>query len=489
MQLRDALLLERAWRGSMDELAEKASMLCREYAVVDGIHLPETTRAVIINYRTCHILPPAAGKLFSWEHLVRLLSARYLLAQGWKRNEVALHLRGQPAEYLATHLGASPSGPETCGRVTDAVTARQLEQASLAISLLAAGIVEEYARARCGKVLVHDSGLSAPLVQALHMFAGLFLERGQDNALGSVHDLLARCQQPLTEASFGLDLFSHPDFPYKGLVLIDPDHRIPTLDCSELAGQGSSELDLREQLAFKALREASGQFVEREADVYSALRLWIVEHPVTTRDALRAFMREEGLQLAASFLSACYEPLGPQHLVGGELHLCQACGAPMRRSLGVPHLYACAIRQCRKFDTPVRSVARTVGTDMIVATAAIVLYWVGPGLDEAAIYRHAIKYRCQARVYPDQDTCDISLDGDAIGIDVKSHANPHVLIARLNRSSGGLAFYPKRIVAINDRALARWHGYLEVLTQGYTGPVALQFMSVRELMKSMEIPF
>lgn len=161
----------------------------------------------------------------------------------------------------------------------------------------------------------------------------------------------------------------------------------------------------------------------------------------------------------------------------------------MRRSLSVPHLYACAIRQCRKFDTPVQSVARTVGTDTVVANAAIMLYWVGPGLDEAAIYRHAIKCQGQARAYPDQDACDISLDSDAIGIDVKSHANPHVLIARLNRSPGGLTFYPKRIVAINDRALARWHGYLEVLKQGYTGPVALQFMSVRELMKSMEIPF
>jgi hypothetical protein len=488
MQLRDALLLERAWRGTMDELAAKASLLCRDHPVAEGVYLPETTRTLIVSYRSRHILPPAAGKQFRWEHLVRLLAGRHLVTQGWGREEVALYLRSHPTEFLAANLGISPT-PVVSDNSPSGVTAHQLEQATLAVRLLAAGIAEQYSRARRGDVLVHNGALSEHLVQAMFMFAGLFLQAGLDNVLGSVHDLLGCCQRPMIKATFGLDVLSHPDFQYNGMVLIDPDRRIPTLDCAELARQTSSALDLREQLAFDALREASGQFVGREAEAYSALRLWIVEHPVTTVNAQRLFLRDRNLQLAAGFMAGCYEPFGAKHLIDGELHLCPACGTPMHRSLGAPDLYACTIRQCRKFDMPVQNVASDVSADTVIVNAAVMLYWVGPGLDEAALYRQAIKCQRQPRVYPNQDACDVSLDDDTTGVDIKSYSNPHVLADKLSRSPGGLVSYPKRIVAINDRTLDRWHGYLDVLKRRYTGPIPLQFMSVRELIKSLEIPF
>lgn len=489
MELRDALLLERAWRGSMDELAAKASTLCRDHPVAGDVCLPETTRSHIVSYRSRHILPPAAGKQFRWEHLVRLLAGRHLITLGWSHEETGLYLRTHTTEYLAANLGVLSATISSITSSTEVDMSRLLEQATLAVRMLATGIAEQYCRARRGDVLVHSGTLSEPLVQAMFMFAGLFLQSGQDNILGSVHDLLARCQQPLTKATFGLDVFSHPDFQYNGIVLIDPDQRIPTLDCAELARQTSSELDLREQLAFDALREASDQFVERESEAYSSLRLWIVEHPVTTANAQRLFMRDRNLQLAANFLSGCYEALGPKHLVEGELHLCQGCGTPMRRSVGAPGLYACTLRQCRKFDVPVRSKASDVSADTVVVNAAIMLYWVGPGLDEAAVYRQAMKCQRQPRVYPDRDTCDVSLDDDKTGIDIKSYSNPHVLADNLSRRPGGLLYYQNRIVAINDRVLARWPGYLDVLKQRYHGQVPLRFMSVRKLMKSLEMPF
>jgi hypothetical protein len=274
------------------------------------------------------------------------------------------------------------------------------------------------------------------------------------------------------------------------MVLIDPDRRIPTLDCAELARQSSSELDLREQLAFDALRSASEQLVGRQDEAYSTLRLWITEHPVTTVAEMRSFERENGLQMAASFLSRCYEPVSPRHLINGELHLCSTCGVPMRRSQGAPRLFSCTIHQCPKFDVPMDSVGRDVSPETLIACAHILLYWVGPGLDESAVYRRALKLGLLPRAYPGRDACDISLEGDTVGVDVKSYSNPYVLADKLNKSSlGGLALYSTRIVAINNQVLTRFHGYLDVLRQRYSGSLPVRFMSVRELMKSLEVPF
>lgn len=475
----------------MDDLARKASELSAAYPVEGTAHLSSTTRALIISYRARQILPPAQGKQFTWEHLVRLLAARFLVMRGWNRDAVAKRLQEWSTEYLAANLNeiAAETSTSVTASNSESDDIRHLEQVTVAVRLLAAGIVEQFGHARRGEVVVQDASMSPLLAQAMLLFAGIFLEEGRDNLLGSVHELLVRCQQPLSSATFGLDLFSHRSFPYQGMVLIDPDRRIPTLDCTELAQQSSSELDLREQLAFDALRSVSEQFVGRQEEAYSKLRLWIAEHPVTTATEMRLFERENNLQLAASFLSGCYEPVGPRHFVNGELHLCSACGVPMRRSCGAPRFYACTIHQCSEFDAPVESVAKEVTSETVIARAHILLYWIAPGLDESAVYRHALKLGLLPRAYPGRDACDISFDGDTVGVDVKSYSNPYVLVDKLNKSSlGGLGLYSTRIIAINDQVLTRFYGYLDILRQRYSGP-AVRFMSVRELMKSLEVPF
>lgn len=489
MLLQDALQSERAWRGSMDELARKASALSAAYPVEENVHLPDSTRALVISYRARKIIPPAQGKQFIWEHLVRLLAARYLVMCGWSRDAVAQRLQERSADYLASNLTdlsitQAPVQPDN-----EDDEAQFVEQANIVVQLLACGVVQQFAHVRRGEVLVQDVSMSQLLAQAMLLLAGLFLKAGQDNVFGSVHELLVCCQKPLTSETLGLEIFSHPAFLYKGLVLIDPDRRIPTLDCAELARQSSSELDLREQLAFEALRSASEQVAGRQDEAYSNLRLWITEHPVTSVAQMRSFAREEHLQVATNFLLACYEPVNPRHLINGELHVCSTCGAPMRRSQGVSSLFACTIPQCARFDVPVDSVAHDVGPETLIARAHILLYWVGPGLDESAIYRRAQKLGLAPRAYPGRDACDISLDGDTVGVDVKSYSNPYVLAAKLNTSLGGLALYPTRIVAINDKVLVRFHGYLDILRNRYNGPLPVRFMPVRELMKTMEIPF
>ncbi|GAB3464448.1 hypothetical protein GCM10027321_28320 [Massilia terrae] len=489
MRLPEALQFEREWRGSMDELVRKATQLSLNFPIDNDVYLPESTRTVVMSYRARGILPPADRKRFTWDHLVRLLAARYLVTQGWKREDVAERFKEHSTDYLAKHLPELATSAVQAKPRIDATELQRVEMATIAVQLLAAGIVEQFGHAKRGAVLVQDDSMSQRLTQAMLLLAALFLQEGQDNPLGSVHQLLALSRSPLTSATFGLAVFDYRDFPYAGLLLLDPDRRIPTLDCAELARQSSSELDLREQLAFDALRSASEQLVGRQDEAYADLRLWITEHPVTTTAQLRDFVRETNLQAALGFLLSCYEPVGPRHLIHGQLHLCSACGVPMRRSPSVESLVACTIVQCSRFDKPVESIAHPTGPETLIARPHVLLYWVAPGLDEVALYRKAQKFGLSPRPYPDRDACDISLDGGAVGVDVKSYANPFVLAAALTANVGGLASYPTRIIAINDQALARFHGYLDIVRQRYSGPLPLRFMSVHELMKSLESPF
>ncbi|MGO0792306.1 restriction endonuclease-related protein [Herbaspirillum seropedicae] len=365
----------------------------------------------------------------------------------------------------------------------------QNEEAVSAARMLATGVCSQYRLARSGIPTVHDVTMSGPLAQALMLLASLYISAGKEDHGGSVHEILQRCRQPLGRNDWNLPAFADPTFPYHGITLLDPDRRIPTLDCVEMARQTQSELDLREQLAFESLRSTSEQFIGRQEQAYTDLRLWVTETPITSVQDMQNFERSKNLQLAASFLSSCYEAVQPHHLVDGKLYVCESCGTPMRRASGDKHLLACRTPQCKSYDRPLETLPRQFGDNTLIAKPAILTYWIGPGLDELTLYRAATANEYEVRLYPAKDACDLSLDGRNIGIDVKSYASPFILADRLNRSAQGLAIYSRRIVAINDQAISRFSGYLEVLRRQYTGDLTLEFISVRELLKTLERPF
>lgn len=490
ISLTQALLKERDWSGSMIALAEKASSLCETYAVRPGWHLPETTKALVMSYRTLQILTPPRGKRFVWDHLVLLIAARVLVSAGWSRERVAEQIHKYPLDHLAKHMAELDVAlNEELPRTTTRLSPANHEKTVLAARMLAAGVCSQYRRARSGVPTIHDATLSTPLAQSLLLLSSLYVSAGQEDSGGSVHEVLQRCRQPLGRGDWNLPAFADPAFQYHGITLLDTDRRIPTLDCVEMARQTHSELDLREQFAFEALRSASEQFIGRQEDAYTDLRLWVTGHPITFVHELRAFERAKNLQLAASFLASCYEAVQPYHLVDGKLYVCESCGTPMRRAGGDRHFLACRVPQCQSYDRPLETLPRPFNSDTLVAKGAILTYWIGPGLDELTLHKVAESNDHQVRMYPAKDACDLSIDGKDMGVDVKSYASPFILADRLNRSTQGLAIYRRQIVAINDQAIARFSGYLDVLRRQYTGDSPLEFMSVRELMKTLEQPF
>jgi hypothetical protein len=158
------------------------------------------------------------------------------------------------------------------------------------------------------------------------------------------------------------------------------------------------------------------------------------------------------------------------------------------RASNVDGHVGCVIRQCKSFDVAVpRAKARAADLrEALVAKPHILVYWCGPGQDEIALYDLAVSeaLRLEASLYPRRDACDLSLDGHAIGIDVKSHASPYLLAEILNHDLGGLEGFESKIVAINDQAISRFPEYLDILRRECARS-DVKFVSVNALRRDL----
>lgn len=481
-----------SWSGSLDELTAEASKLLLNQEVWLGRVLRAPTRSVTVSYRSAGMVSPAQRKRYKSHHLVQLVVACVLVQLGWPRKAVAQRFQSlTPVELIAllNQTDVKPELPAQAAPPTEVNENYALTLAHEIVPLMAAGLADHYRRARAGHLLAHDTTLSAWLRAAASRLAGLQVMYGIPVQYDGAHTLIAQCGQPLRTHEWGLPVFDNPEFHFHGIRLLDSATRLPTIECIDLARRISSELDLLEQQAFAQLSSTCDQFGSRGNEVYSALREFITRHPITTTAEQRRFLEGGNMQLAAPFLSSCYEAVQPHHLVRGALLRCAVCGAPLAASVIDDHV-SCQIRQCKAYESPIKraSAHAMPAADSLVAKAHIQLYWCGPGQDELALFDVAVNepHPLRATLYPERDRCDISLDGDVVGIDVKSHANPFLLAETLNRELGGLELFAKRYIAINDQAVSRFPGYLDILRREckYTD---VEFTSVAALRRKLKV--
>lgn len=492
MQLIKALEEYGSWGGSLDELTATASRLLLSQETWQGQALRAPSRSVVLKYRSLGLISPALRKRYLWRHLVQLVVACVLVQLGQERRAVARRFQSLAPSDLIALLDTRETVVDTAtsyGIARSVDEARALELAHEAVPLLAAGLVEQYRRARAGYPLVHDQALSAWLRGAMSRLAALSIMFGQPVQADGAHTLIGSCRNPLRAREWALPVFDLPQFRFHGIRLLDETTRLPTIECIDLARKIASELDMLEQQAFSQLNSVCDQFAGRSDEVYSALREFITRHPITTATEQRRFLEASNMQLAAPFLASCYEVAQPHHLVKGTLLRCLTCGAPMSASI-VDAYVSCSVRQCKAYELPVhRATARTVNAhESLVAKGHIQVYWCGPGQDEIALYDAAVvdSPRLAPRLYPGRDRCDISLNGTEIGIDVKSHANPFVLAETLNRGLGGLELFTRRYIAINDQALSRFADYLDILHRECSA-LDVDFISVKALRRKLKV--
>ncbi len=479
------------WQGSLDELVEAAGRLLVAQNSWKGCSLRAPTRSLAVDYRSNGLVSRSVRKRYQWLHLTQLVVGCVLVQLGQPRKAVAKRLQSlTPDEIIALLNSVDPgqdadSAAPTASPIDESLALRLAHDG---VHLLAAGLVHHFRQARNGEAFEHGPKLSTWLRGALSRFASLYLMFGLPVQNDGAHVLVASSRQPLRERDWGLPIFDWPTFRFHGIRLLDTSTRLPTLECLDLARQITSDLDLQEQQAFSQLNSVCDQFGPRGNEVYAALREFIVRHPVTSALEQRRFLEDRLMQLAAPFLASCYEQVQPHHTVGGVLYRCATCGTPMVASVIDRHV-ACATRQCKVFDTPIPRVSahEAPGRESLVARPPILVYWCAPGLDEIALYDTAISVPpgLSAALYPARDKCDLSLDSDAVGIDVKSHANPFVLAESLNRGLGGLELFPSKIIAVNDQALSRFPDYLDILRREFSRP-DIEITSVAALRRKLK---
>lgn len=297
-----------------------------------------------------------------------------------------------------------------------------------------------------------------------------------------VHDVLDRARFPLDSPSWGLAAFSSDAFAYRTAVLIDPELRVPTADCSAIAqSRGMGPDEVVENRLHELLRQTVERLGPNRNRAYTAIREFVGRRSLATEDEIRAWFSQRGLAAVQPIIGELYDPVPAVWTVGGLAHRCASCGTllrpyPDRRRFPDGR---CPIRQCSgKRDA--RSAERLDASQALVAKPQVLAYWVGPALDELAIYDAAKAAGREAELYPEGDQCDIAIDGDRIGIDVKCYTSPVTLAQSLNRDIGGLVGWRRRIVAISDD-VARRPGYVDVLRGSLDRQTAAATLEVRSV--------
>ena len=362
--------------------------------------------------------------------------------------------------------------------------------AKVTLDLLALGIAEQYRQVERGEIVgfvkhgrreVERPPIA--LRQAMARLGRLYFEDGAEDRAASVHLLLEHCMTPLScwapSAIIGL-----PESG--GLILIDPEYRVPSEDCTAILAEapGSNLDDLIERRLHRRLSSTISQPGVDVDRAYTVIREFIARHPLATR----AEFRELGNSLeipddAFRFVQSLYNTVHADHWVGGRIDRCYHCSAPISCS------GRCFLQGCRE-DHPRTEKAKPVEpADANVAQSAVLKYWIDPAREELRLFDALRDKKIDAHLYPHSDRCDVSI-GEEVGVDVKDYRDPAPLARRLNRDESGLNLYPnRRIVAVADRRVRNNREYIPRLKEGLMPDIreSIEILSVgstiRELTK------
>jgi hypothetical protein len=353
------------------------------------------------------------------------------------------------------------------------------DEAVVTVCLLARGLCDIYDLVVGEGASVQQDAAMPPIARrALARLSRHCVLGGVEDVGSSIHLVMGRASGPLRD--WGVPSFSG-DFRYGDVELADGLLGVPTDDCRELARLGGSEIDVSEDVHHEQLRASVQAYpVARRHGAYTAIREFVVRHPVVPLDSLHRFITD-GHVHAARAISGLYRPIPQGALGGGLAQLCGRCGSLLWpvRDPAFPD-GRCQVRQCiLEGDTVVGGIINQPSLYRL-ANAALLAFWVGPGLDEIRLHDVLLGYGRNSTLYPFSDAADVGLDGLDVGLDVKSYASPMVLAARLSRGIGGLAMFSRRIIVIPDYKLRLNPRYIDDLRASYVGSDALEFSSVSE---------
>lgn len=338
-----------------------------------------------------------------------------------------------------------------------------------AVVLLAQGILRQYERILGGREIVRQDDRMPPELQgAMSRLGRLYIEEGKPDRAACIHDVLDRARYTLGSPTWDLDLFTTPEFPFRHAVLIDPELRVPTVDCASIARlSGGGEDNVIEHRLHATLRDAVERLGPERDRAYTAIRELLGRRSLIGEHELTRWVGEQKLAPVHGLFDEVFERVADAWLIDGMANRCAGCGTLLR-----PHADRatfpdghCPLRTCFGASHHAAERLDPAADRLLVARPQVLTYWTAPAVDELRIYDAAVAAGHSATLYPASDECDVAveLDGVRVGVDAKTYASPVTLAMTLNRGIGGLVNYRTRIIAVNDGVIAQSPGYLETL--------------------------
>ncbi|MEA5472436.1 hypothetical protein [Spirulina sp. 06S082] len=482
----------RDWQGTAKALIQELERKSRDLKLsLDSPNI-RNVRA----WRSKGVFSHEKGENFKFRQILEGLETLLLLKKGWTLNAIADILPSFDDMTLEQKILAEST-------VTDAISPQEIKSfpvsknnlndlAKDAVVLLAQGILQQYTRILDEIEIVRQDDRSVPatLHQAMYNLGRLYIEEELCDRAACIHDVLDRSRYTLHSDEWGLDVFKQSDFSFRDAVLIDPDLRVPTSECSEIArssGGGFGEDNVIEYRLYKRLKENTERLGgKRKHLAYTALRELVGRYSLIEETKLIEYLIEHELTpLQGMLINDFFVEVPEVWLIKGLAHRCADCGTLMHPH---PHFSEgyCPIRLCEGNSDPmVLEKLDPQKERLLIVKPQILTYWTAPAIDEINIFDRAREYGLDAQLYPESDLCDVSINNYAIGIDAKSYNSPISLAMRLNRTIGGLIHYRRRIIAASDRIVKNTDGYLDILRSSLDkkgDPVSLEIKSVSEVL-------
>jgi len=474
----------RQWQGTAEALTKE---LKRQIEQI-GLSVEPPALRTVRSWRAKQLLSQPKGQEFGFRQILEGLATILFLKKGWTIAAIAQVL---PSFAEATLEGqiiaeAESQDPKTTFLPLPTEHQQAIDLGEDAVILLAQGILRQYTRVLPGREIVRqEDSMPVELYQAMCKLGRLYIEAGLNDEAACVHTVLDCARYSLKSDNWKLEIFRQPNFRFSDVTLIDPDLRVPTSDCSEIANLSGAfgEDNVIEHRLYTELREATERLGgRRQHKAYTTIRELFGRYSLIGERQLLDYLVDNDLTPLQGMIIEKFFDLVPDiWLINGLAHRCAYCSTLMRPEKRFPQ-GRCPIRQCNSCNPPKVSEKLDPSQDsLLIAKPQILTYWTGPAIDELAIFDTARQHGLSAELYPESDLSDVAINERVIGIDAKSYTSPVSLALRLNRSIGGLIHYRRRILAVSDQLIEDNPNYLSTLksTLDKKGdPATLEVMSV-----------
>ncbi|MCM1219118.1 MAG: hypothetical protein NC548_31945 [Lachnospiraceae bacterium] len=307
------------------------------------------------------------------------------------------------------------------------------------------------------------------LMYGLNMLSALAVQNHQLKMLMELHEsafLEKYATKPVKKWFYGWDelfvetISEFSLFQTNALITLDDRHSFHiTEECSDLCKDTEDDMfkALEQRMVYEKMKELS------ESD-YTAVRKFIVEHPVCTKQDFRTFKITHSVQEILEIIAMSYEDI-PE-----GSYQCRACGWTMQFH---GNQAVCCNRSCTLHHPTPEQLNLLDVSEMQRLKHGIMRYMCLPGKLELEIQHKAEECGYQTKLWPEKDQYDIQIilhDGNKWAVDAKMYRNPYLLASAIkNDGAFETVSADKRFYVVPSEALKEYSDYCDICNASLKG--------------------